>query len=147
MNRGFLYGVLCTAIVFSGWGCGSSDGSSVPLTRIDDRLPVYVRLPEGWGSVKLNTLQKDPRSPSGLSYVDGGTTVGFGTFVKKEELAVRVQVIAIPKSRADVFEKNKYPSGAVRRFETPEHFVYTFVPKSDDAEAQQVVASVQYKQK
>lgn len=147
MNRGFLCGVLCVAMVFSGWGCGSPDASAVPLTRVNERLPVYMRLPPGWGSIKLNTLQKDPRSPSGLSYVDGGTTVGFGTFVKKEELNVRVQVIVIPKSRANVFEKNIYPSGAVRRFETPEHFIYTFVPKSDDVEAQQVVASVQYKQK
>lgn len=144
LSRKEMMSVVFLVLLVVGWGCGNTNKAQAPLTRVGE-LPLYVVVPAGWSSMKLNPLQKDARNLSGLTYVDGGVHVGYGTPPKAGELTVRLQVIVIPKSRAEIFEKNKYPAGAVRRLEMPNHYVYTFIPKSDDTEAQQVAQTLQYK--
>ncbi len=137
--------VISVTVLLAGWGCGRPANTDRPPTRVDERLAVYVRLPDGWESVKLNTLQMDPRSKSGMVYVEGGINVGFGKRTKPSELPIFVQVIAIPKSRADGYEKNRYPASAIRRLETPEHYIYTAVPDETVAGVADVLASLVYK--
>lgn len=131
-------------LIFTGIGCGGSAGKGGPQESklIDADLKLYADIPKEWTSTKFNALYKSSQSPSGLSYLSGASNMGFGPTDQKGEILVKVHVIAVPKSDADMFEKNKYPASAERRFESGAFVIYTSVVQPQDPDVMKFTSSL-----
>lgn len=115
-------------VVLIGLGCsGKNSNNEIELTDIDTSIGLVARVPKEWESAKFNTLYKNPKNQTGFSYVQGAVNYGFGVPKEKGELAVKVHVIAVPKSQAPAYEKAPFLQAVERRFETPDYVVYTAI--------------------
>lgn len=135
------------ALLFAGAGCGngSSEQNNEQLTQLDKALQLYAKKPEAWSATKFNTLYRNPKTPSGYTYVPGAVNYGYGPTIEKNETQVMIHVIAVPKASAADYEKNKYPVNAEKRFEIPEYVIYTASAKASDPDVQKFVESLVYR--
>ena len=137
----FIFGIL----LFWGFGCGRSGAAVTQKTQLDSSSHVYGALPAGWGSTRLNTLYKVSGSASGLGYVSGGVTTGFGPQDDTGGILVQEQIIAVPKGFVSTFEKSIYPVGATRAFEAGTFEIYTAGVGVPDDTAKNFVSSLEYR--
>ena len=126
-----------------GFGCGNKTQVAQKVV-LDSASKVVGTLPEGWGSVRLNTLYKDAKSVSGLGYVQGGITTGFGPKDEKGGVLVTVQLIAVPKGFVQTYEKTKYLAGVMQAFDAGTYQIYLLKPADEDVVTKNFVSSLEY---
>lgn len=141
----FLIGTTCLLL-----GLGCSDKPQVVdaknQIKLDSALNIFVNKPDGWEVKKFNTLYKNPKTPSGYTYVAGGINYGLGTKNSKGDVTIKIHVVAIPKAYVEAYEKGKFPLNAERKLETPEYVVYTAILDPSDAMVNDIIKSIEIKQ-
>lgn len=138
--------IAAVGIMMGGFGCGADDlNQTAHKAVLDSRAHISGTLPAGWVGTPLNTLYKLAKSPSGLGYVAGGMTTGYGPRDEKGGVQVLVQVIAIPKAFLPVFEKSKYPASAARLFEAGPYIIYLAKPTKADVGIDEFVKSLEFR--
>lgn len=140
--------VTTTVLLLAGAGCSgrANEEGGGSLTQLDNALHLYAKKPETWSAAKFNTLYRNPKTPSGYTYVPGAVNYGYGPMVEKNETQIMVHVIAVPKASASDYDKNKYPLNAEKRFETPDYVVYTASTNNNDLQVRQFIETLVYRQ-
>lgn len=136
--------LLSAAVLVLGLGCSNTvvNEKKGPQTQLDAGIKLFVEKPDGWDITKFNTLYKNPKTPSGYTYVAGGVNYGLGPKDAKGDTHVKLHVIGVPKAYVDLFEKGKFPLNAERRLETAEYIIYTAVIDEKDSDVAAVMKSL-----
>lgn len=137
----FLISATCLLL---GLGCTKTPQVSDTKNQIqlDTALKLFVNKPDGWEVKKFNTLYKNPKTPSGYTYVAGGINYGLGSKNSKGDTVIKIHIVAIPKAYVEAYEKGKFPLNAERKLETPEYVVYTAVQDAEDSNIEGVIKSL-----
>jgi hypothetical protein len=138
------YFLISATCLLLGLGCAKAPDvvDTKNQIQLDTSLKLFVNKPEGWDVKKFNTLYKNPKTPSGYTYVTGGINYGLGSKNAKGDLVIKIHVIAIPKSYVEAYEKGKFPLNAERKLETPEYMVYTATIDSGDSNIEGLIKSI-----
>lgn len=136
--------LISAACLLLGLGCTKTPDvvDTKNQIQLDSALKLFVNKPEGWEVKKFNTLYKNPKTPSGYTYVAGGINYGLGPKNSKGDIVIKVHVLAIPKSYIEAYEKGKFPLNAERKLETPEYVVYTAIVDSADSNIEGMIKSI-----
>jgi len=136
--------LISTTCLLLGLGCTKAPDVADTKNQIqlDTALKLFVNRPDGWEVKKFNTLYKNPKTPSGYTYVAGGINYGLGPKDKKGDTVIKLHVVAIPKAYVEAYEKGKFPLNAERKLETSEYMVYTAVLDAGDSNIDAVIKSI-----
>lgn len=140
------FAIIClsSSLLLSGLGCNKTDTEAVngKQVQLDTSLKIFIDKPDGWEIKKFNTLYKNPKTPSGYTYVSGGINYGLGPVDEKGDTNIKVQIIAVPKAYIEAYEKGRYPVNAERKLETGEYVVYSAIIDPKDSQVESVLKSL-----